>query len=372
MPFVALVPKNIINFALDLGTKHVGRTRQPPAHTAMTKTSSFIRHHSAILASALIVMAAGGIAAWRCLPSSADDMRRSTVAVEKLTWYELHHAGHAVLFFSTLSGDSAIGGLTTSAKEAQVSHLQGGCWMHRWPIIPSCRGRIVTADLSPSPSKALLGVRQMLERAAHEAGRASMISGEISDEIDYYLRVHGVQDEGYQPVAALVSKVSARKAQVQATSAVADSILHTGARLTIVRRTAWRIHYREAEGLKPCVIGCRLLASDAKHHLALIQTSDASTPAKAKAQWLLPWNTTNHTLLAAGLAGVGNDMGQTDADVLITQGRRKGSEHNFPQLLASDGCPLFTPRGLFAGLIVGHEIASRAQIERILTKGGWR
>ena len=120
-------------------------------------------------------------------------------------------------------------------------------------------------------------------------------------------------------------------------------------------------------------IGCRLVATTARRRLALLQTADATTPSGVKAQYLLPWNTTNRSLLATGFGGIGMDYtAQPAARPVVVAGRRKGRDVSFPRVLTTSGTPLFTPRGLFAGIIVDGHIAGRSEVSRLLMKGGWQ
>ena len=108
-----------------------------------------------------------------------------------------------------------------------------------------------------------------------------------------------------------------------------------------------------------------------KNRLLLLQTLDKTTPDGIKTQYLLPWNTTNRRLIAAGHGAIGIDeMGQNDASVVLTMGRRTGQRHHFPSVLATDGTALFTPRGLFGGLVNGKNIVGRNAIQHLLMKGG--
>ena len=63
-------------------------------------------------------------------------------------------------------------------------------------------------------------------------------------------------------------------------------------------------------------------------------------------------------------------MGKNDAPVILTMGRRTGQVHHFATVLATDGTALFTPRGLFGGMIDGKNIVGRNAIQHLLMKGG--
>ena len=122
---------------------------------------------------------------------------------------------------------------------------------------------------------------------------------------------------------------------------------------------------------KPQKVLCQRVAKGNKRRLLLLQTLDKATPAGVKTQYLLPWNTTNRRLIAAGHSAIGIDgMGQNDASVVLTMGRRTGQRHHFPNVLTTDGTALFTPRGLFGGMLDGKNIVGRNAIQHLLMKGG--
>lgn len=338
----------------------------------LIKLMSYVRRHRVGLTALAAVCAAVCVSVGRCLPSTADGMRRSGVVVQTSSCYELRAGGRAVMWFQTVEGDTLPVGLSLSADEAAVSRLAVGCWMNRWPMLPSCRGRIVTAlpDTARTPKAP---AARLLAAACRRLSADVRLAEHDKAELDYYMRVHGVQDEGYQNIAAMASHRAAALVALRRTKAVADSLMASQSPLTVTRRTVCRAFVRHYGDAATDTIGCRLVATTARHHLALLQTADATTPSGVKAQYLLPWNTTNRSLLATGFGGIGMDYtAQPAARPVVVAGRRKGRDVSFPRVLTTSGTPLFTPRGLFAGIIVDGHIAGRSEVSRLLMKGGWQ
>lgn len=338
----------------------------------MQKLKTFVLRHWVVLTLVAVIMAAVAVVAWRCLPSSAYGMRSSAVLVETRSWYELRSDNRPVMYFSGVEGDSIATGLACDSTPAVCVTSTAGCWMNRWPGFPSCRGRIVTA-LGNQPTMPNADARTLLQRTVQHLKTTIKSAKTEDEEINYYLRSHGVQDEGYQLIAATSVDGKALLAKMKATADTADSLLALKTKLKIVRRVRYEAFYRDGDSAKVRSVECLMMAQSRDRKLALLQTTDGKTPADVKTQYLLPWDTTNHTLFAVGFGGLGVGLSSaSDATPTIVKGRRTGNQHNFPRVLVSDGCPLFTPRGLFAGIATGNDVEGRSAVSKLLMKGGWR
>lgn len=345
----------------------------------MNGFQTFLRRHKTGLVAAVAFVALAVAAVVRVLPSSTDGMRRSAAVVETRSCWELEAGGRGVLWFAAVDSDSTLLSPSTWRRVAETVRLAGGCWMNRWPAVPSCRGRLVTvlpqadaADIADSAWTEPL-LRRLLEKARRDIGDSLQWARSEDSELQYYLRVHGVQDEGYQQIASIAATVKAKVKALERTAATVDSLVdRPDIVLALRRRTSFTVHYRDGDN-KNATASCRLVAKGHDGREALLQTLDSKTPNGVKAQYLLPWNTTNHRLMAVGFGGIGvRELAIPSAAPLVIEGRRKGRTHNFPRLIVADGCPLFTPRGLFAGIVDGQEIDGRGHVSLLMMKGGWR
>lgn len=348
------------------------------------------------MAAAVVAAALVG-AAVRCLPSSADGMRSSSVVVECRSCIEISGGGKTWLWAAQTAGDSVLVSPAATRRQAEQVTLSGGCWMNRWPGVPSCRGRIVTvlpadgialaasgnaakasadgADGTAAGAAVRMGdreVRSLLAKTRTGVADSLARARAEDSELQYYLRVHGVQDEGYQQIAALATTLKKRVAALEATAHAIDTMLHNAAWQLSARRVAtYAAHYRAAG--KAAAVACVPVATARHCRMALLQTADGTTPSGVKAQYLLPWNTTNRRLLAVGYGALGiADMASAAAQPCIVEGRRSKNRHNYPRVLVADGCALFTPRGLFAGIVEGQTIDGRGDVSLLMMKGGWR
>ena len=114
-----------------------------------------------------------------------------------------------------------------------------------------------------------------------------------------------------------------------------------------------------------------LVSRDTNIQLAVLQTSDSSTPDWAKPAKLLPWNvSTPRPVLSAATPGLGVRGIESDTVTpIIVQGTMQASgQHNLPRLLAPDGAPVYTSRGHFIGVVNGKKIVSRSEINKLLKK----
>ena len=346
----------------------------------MKTVLSFLCRHKVGVAIIVVVIGVAVGAAVRCLPSSAKGMCASAVVVESRACWELKAGNKPVLWFAAVDSDSTLVMPATVRRRAEEVRLTGGCWMNRWPGVPSCWGRLVTVLPQDRAAAIAIGrhpteqqVRQLLAKAQRDIADSLRWAQSEDSELQYYLRVHGVQDEGYQQIASVATKVQAKVAELKVTAAVIDSLLSRPAIvLDMTRRIVYNAHYRNGNG-HVATVTCRMVGTRSGSSLSLLQTADRSTPSNVKAQYLLPWNTTNRRLIAVGFGGLGiRELASPSARPQLIAGRRKDGRHDFPRVLVADGCPLFTPRGLFAGIAHGQQMDGRSDVSLLMMKGGWR
>ena len=114
-----------------------------------------------------------------------------------------------------------------------------------------------------------------------------------------------------------------------------------------------------------------LVSRDTTIQLAVLQTSDSSTPDWAKPARLLPRNaSTPRPVLSAATPGLGiRGIESVTVSPIIVQGTVQASgQHNLPRLLAPSGAPVYTRRGHFIGVVSGKKIISRREINKLLKK----
>lgn len=309
-------------------------------------------------AAVAVIAAACGTVAWQLVPPSADALPHSTVIVERTTWQEVTVDGKPQLYFSAAQGDSVLLGVTANRDSAIHRSRTAGCWVNRWMLLPSCAGRIATVnrELPAAPHTATDSSIVKLCRASIATQLKTLKAQKT--ELDYYLRVHGVQDNGYQTIAALATRIDAAYADVARAGRTLDSLAADKRhRLALKAMCEYTAVYRDTNG-KTVRTSLRQTAYDPKAGTMLLQTADGKTPDGATPLSHWTWSAqAARDIRAVGYPGLGEPGLECDTVTpVVMAGRRTGNRHNLPGVLVSDGAPIFTAKGRFIGLVSGDKI----------------
>lgn len=298
-------------------------------------------HRLWLSVAAVMLLAACSWLTVRLLPASADNMRHATCFVD----------GHAQLCLVT--------GTDTLVLRADSVHQQG-VWINKHWWWPSCDGRVLTLCPTtrlalPADSMAHATPTKLVALLTDSLGRLLQRKQTEEKEQRYYLRSHGVQDEGYTRIATYAT------AQAKAT-ALLDSTYHAlkGLKITpqtrVVRIGRYRLSWYDDDNHLN-VVSCKPFVYNANQqgHPVILYAANDKKPWKAYAVRNVPWGieASNNILLAT--------IAPTDtvapARVLLVPGRyARNGRHDVPRLLARNGTPMFTAGGRFAGIVKGKEI----------------
>lgn len=320
-----------------------------------------------LLAAALIAVLT---LVWINRPCSKTDARRATVLVVGMTHGELRLDGRPLIFFSTTVGDSLLTDATDTIALAVDTTYAMGCWTHHTALWPSCRGRAMTVDtllgqrLPTDAQRVVACTRRMLER------RIATTKHDLS-ELRYYLRVHGVQDEGYHDIAQLTASRATQLSRDRRTLAVLDSIAALKGKLSLSRVTTYELRQQLADNSWTSH-ACHIEAADTASQLVLLRLDDSRTPQEAKPVVLPPWQAeAEGEALAVSLGGIGEGLPFNTADTLVVVGGQlQTAAHDFPRVLVTDGAPVFSPSGRFIGMVRGQQIILRDAVRKLVRKGG--
>ncbi len=214
------------------------------------------RRLAAILAA---VAAAMLLMAWYHRPQPAESRQRAAALIELSAYDELMADGRPVLHF---------GFDTTYVRAAWVNHVSA---------LPSCFGLLIADDVSrrATPRLAPDSVRSLVAHRRDSLALRLDSLRDVSDELQYYLRVHGVQDEGYDMVYGFARRVSA---QVDSLSREVKVLSSLGAKqkLTLARRERCRAYYTD-DSLRLHTLACHPTRR-LRRHRRLYQSDSASTP----------------------------------------------------------------------------------------------
>lgn len=303
---------------------------------------------------------------WRLLPSSANEMRRCAVIVSATSWHEVTVDGKPVFYFSESEGDSVVNDVTTERKNVLHRNFSTGVWTNDWLLMPSCKGRLITICNTPNDVLRSCADSTII-RLCREAVTARLRDiKKQKSELNYYMRVHNVQDYGYQEVATLDTRVDNALGEAKRVLHLIDSITNGNHGVFVKTHNEYVATYRSKDG-KLMRTPLRLIGT--VNGMTLLQTSDGKTPKGVATVSLLPWNTNdNCEALTTGFPTIGEKGMECDtvSARIIPARVKQGRTHQLPRMLASDGAPVFSAKGRFIGMVCGDTIVSRKAIRRVL------
>lgn len=297
--------------------------------------------------------------------SSPQEMKKSICLVEYQTYHTLLIDGKEKLFFKEISKDSLFISYTTEPDSISAkSQYTIGCWINKYPTLPSCFGRMVTilphtAFKQTLSEKTLRGI--VKKNLPIMESKKRLLRHKIS-ETNYYLKVHGVEDEGYSNVAKYEIRLKGELAEIEKVLLTLKSI-HEKSSISI------QYHSQYNAILKGEKVRMAVSNINRNKSAILLQTQDKNTPKDIHAISVLPWDIIpNNDVFAASYTGLSLAITPPSQDTAdIVSGRiQKGNAHTFPPLLIADGSPLFTNHGNFIGTVRGKNILTRKEVYALI------
>lgn len=321
---------------------------------------------------ACIAVATLGVAfatwtAWRFVPSDAEDIRRSTVIVGETSWNEIEVDGKPLIFFDEVQSDSTLTGVSMVRDSVMHRTFSTGFWANRWFLLPSCEGKLITIVRPRTEILAQYADADLLRLCRKAIKRRQQAAKRQISELDYYMRVHSVQDYGYQALATLNARVNRELTETTRALHLIDSLGNGKHSLRATTRHEYAAVYRSKEG-KIVRTRLQLVATDEARDVALMQTYNGKMPKGVAAVTLLPWDTHDErSVVAAGFPTIGEQGIECDtvSPRIIPGDVRQNGEHNLPKLLASDGTPVFSTKGWFVGIVSGDTIITRGALRSL-------
>ncbi len=139
---------------------------------------------------------------------AAGNRPEAQVRLEVRQYYVVNIGGKNAFYFTGLNADSTLQNVVFHKDSLSYIPIRTtGKLYNRWSPLPSCDGRITTRRL-PKPTPDATGLGQVVARKELTALDSILKTKEREDdELAYYLRVHGVQDEGYNMIARYHGRV---------------------------------------------------------------------------------------------------------------------------------------------------------------------
>jgi len=326
----------------------------------------------------LIILASFIIASY--WPSTRDAMKRSIAIVEYSSYYRITTDKKDTLFFDTLDKDTAMNVLSSDCKNLGQKKYATGCWINKYAIIPSCFGKLLMVaddgNIDSIKMVAQSNFNSILNKEKDKAAEYLKTLKDESDDLSYYIRVHGVQDEGYNNISQYATKTSEKIKIAQKTMAIINS-LKPNVKVSVEYLTDYRIIYRD-NGNKLNTEHCHQIIANGKSGFRMIQTDSKETPEYARPQHfhhLWAWlERKGKTIFIAGYSGINDgsfDYKKTNSDItagILKEFLGNKAAHTVNYSFAQDGSPVFSKSGFFLGVSYHGAVINTRQFYFLLKK----
>lgn len=284
----------------------------------------------------------------RAMPATEDDLRRSACFVNGRNYLCLVSGNDTIV----LSADSV---------------EQQGVWINRHWWWPSCDGRVLTVRQSGDIiERAHLDnadtLKAFISEGADSLSRLLQRKETERKELQYYLRSHGVIDEGYTQIAAYASKQTVEtdslKRRVERLLAVINKTNDTkkGVHWKLLSKGEYKVSWYDGDDSLETV-NCKPIIMTLRHDGSpiIVHTKRRIKPWGVYAVRNVPWGVAEHKKIITVRLSAADTITPRHA-ILVTGNYWRGHNHDLPQLFALDGAPVFTQHGRFIGIISGKEV----------------
>ncbi len=312
------------------------------------------------------------------LPASRDNMLRSVALVECRSYYSVNVDGKRLFCFSALTRDTLFERIDTVAANISKVNFLSACWVRSSMLWPFCQGRMVVHMPSRGDSLCTLANREgvrLLEREKDRLVETEKSIAHVVLEMDYYLNVHNVQEEGYNLVSTYVVKACHDRDSVSKVLALLRGVRH-GAKVEVVPVREFSLLTRDEKG-KLVRLPCRMLSQSDRNGFALLQTEDGKSTDEICSQSLHRWLSwccsKGDQVFAVGYGGINGpafDAAKSEASLTSGYIVDDNGRLDMPRLLVPDGSPVFSRNGSFLGLVCGGHVVSADVLSSSLKKGG--
>lgn len=264
--------------------------------------------------------------------ASGEQMRRSAVIVECTSQYALVRAQDTLCRF------------------ADSVEYRAGCWVNRFPLIPSCHGRVAT--VLPKPPVRFVGANALCDSIVRQLRSEKRRYEDQQGELAYFMSMHRIYEEGYDMVAKRSSRVKTALDSVARLLATFEQAAKRPCK--IVQTARYRIVYELQNG-KRVARQCQLSHTTGQG-IHMLQLNSQTTPANAHAVDYhgLPWGLWgDRWILIPSFAALDvEEWASRTAEGVLTKGELWGKDqHDVPTILSADGSPVFSEKGQLLGIV---------------------
>ncbi len=307
----------------------------------------------------VLVIASASLIIWRSWRFSGRQMVQATVIVEQSSWYEITVNGKPMLYFGGISGDSVLDKLSVCRDSSVILRRSAGFWIDRYWLFPSCEGRLITA-FPDAIQRKITDLRRQLTLEGKRLQRLLKKLRMQDIELKYFLRAHGVQDEGHAMIANFEVGITDKLYATHRLLILIDSICNVKCSLSLRHKRLFKVFYHSNDGSLRQQI-CKENAHSVDGKLYLLQTQDKETPAEATPLRWFPWHANDDgKVLVTGFGGLQEPLFATySTHATIIPAGKTGDLCDISPVLAGDGSPVFTAHGWFVGCLLGGNIVDR-------------
>ena len=327
------------------------------------------RHIPRLKLITLVILLSAIIAwvAWSFWPSSARQMKRSVAIVACQSWYEMVCKGKTILYFADIAADTALVRPSLQQDSCVRTTYSTGVWVNSCFFIPSCRGKMISVMEKPDEINRQDTWTLIEKEKEKNQKRIRQLRAQLK-ELNYYLRIHNVHDEGYNTVAEYAYEKEAEKAYCIRLARLFDTVRQSD-RPQLIRKAVYTAYYRLPNG-KCQQVRMREVGYSKQCQTVLLQTVGRNTPTGVAPLSIFFANCKSHgAALAVGYGGLGvKELATTHASCSIIPTTLHDNRHDLPAVLGGDGSPVFSTRGYFIGITRGNEIITRSQLRDLLRK----
>ena len=314
---------------------------------------------AAAVVALVVILGLWALSYW---PTSRSDMPRSVAMVECKACYTVSVDGRDTFYFGGVDDDSTFINSTTDSVAAARPEIEAAVWMDRYPVVPSCNGRLLVHVDNRGSEKIRCYVEKnfnvIMEKEKKLLEKSLKGYDYEASELNYYLKVHNVTDEGFNSISRYAYRLRH----------VSDSARHLlvalegigkKAKISVRHTIYFTVIYRGRDGKlrrKPC----RQIAGYDQRGFTVIQTLDGETPDGVRPQylhWLFTWPASDgDVVFMPSFSGMGREsFDPAAAEARLSPARLKGNlgktaRHTLPGLLAPDGTPVFSQGGHLLGV----------------------
>ena len=298
-------------------------------------------------------------------PLTADRQLRAAALVESEEYVEITADGKAVAWCGGIGADGLPRRMSLKADSTVVSRTYAnGLWVNKYPFMPSCRGLLIIAcgDGCDDDRTAAADndARAVIAKAVRLTAERVRLMDEKTEEADYYMRVHNVNDDGYNVVAEYSARLKTERDEAARLLTVLKS-LQEKREIGFRQVRRYTLLYNDTSGTVRRK-ACRRLTPGGDKRFTLLQTADCRLPDGAAAvylhQWLTPRPDAGDSVRATSIPGCRAYGFSPSAAAAATFGGTAGSglRHDLPPILAPDGCAVYTPAGFLIGISSGGRV----------------